>query len=198
MLCAGKNGLMRLQFNKLGYEIYEKEQSRRVPAVRAKPGNPGYGFRRARWRDPIHDPQDARVCESSLMGLGVSVERIDRVKKRVHDFLFEWDQVRRPSRPAGPGRPRVPKRGILYDLDPIAEGLDLHSSMVAVDIEGHDMYNGATMRAAGGHWGTPMSAMPGVGPGMAQHGMMRERMPREATEWDAQHHGDATSMRTPN
>lgn len=36
---------MRLQFNKIGYEIYDKEQSRRVPAVRAKPGNPGYGFR---------------------------------------------------------------------------------------------------------------------------------------------------------
>jgi hypothetical protein len=34
-----------LQFNKIGYEIYDKEQSRRVPAVRAKPGNPGYGFR---------------------------------------------------------------------------------------------------------------------------------------------------------
>jgi hypothetical protein len=26
---------MRLQFNKIGYEIYEKEQSRRVPAVLA-------------------------------------------------------------------------------------------------------------------------------------------------------------------
>jgi hypothetical protein len=45
---AGKHGLMRLQFNKIGYEMYDKEQSRRVPAVRAKPGNPGYGFRRAR------------------------------------------------------------------------------------------------------------------------------------------------------
>jgi hypothetical protein len=44
-LFPGKGGLMRLQFNKIGYEIYDKEQSRRVPAVRAKPGNPGYGFR---------------------------------------------------------------------------------------------------------------------------------------------------------
>ena len=35
-IAAGKNGLMRLQFNKIGYEIYDKEQSRRVPAVRAK------------------------------------------------------------------------------------------------------------------------------------------------------------------
>eukprot|EP00286_Rhodomonas_abbreviata_P002481 CAMPEP_0181345692 /NCGR_PEP_ID=MMETSP1101-20121128/32897_1 /TAXON_ID=46948 /ORGANISM="Rhodomonas abbreviata, Strain Caron Lab Isolate" /LENGTH=90 /DNA_ID=CAMNT_0023457689 /DNA_START=461 /DNA_END=729 /DNA_ORIENTATION=+ len=25
---SGKNGLMRLQFNKIGYEMYEKEQSR--------------------------------------------------------------------------------------------------------------------------------------------------------------------------
>jgi hypothetical protein len=45
LTAAGKGGLMRLQFNKIGYEIYDKEQSRRVPAVRAKPGNPGYGFR---------------------------------------------------------------------------------------------------------------------------------------------------------
>ena len=38
---AAKNKRMRLHFNKVGYQIYGKEQSRRVPAVRAKPGNPG-------------------------------------------------------------------------------------------------------------------------------------------------------------
>ena len=135
---------MRLQFNKLGYEIYEKEQSRRVPAVRAKPGNPGYGFRRARWRDPIHDPQDARLCEAMLMGIGVSVQRIERVKKRVNDFLVEWDQVRRPSRPAGPGRPRAPKRGGSFNGAAIADvGLDVAGSMVAIDIEAHGFMAGA-------------------------------------------------------
>ena len=125
---------MRLQFNKLGYEIYEKEQSRRVPAVRAKPGNPGYGFRRARWRDPINDPQDKRLCEATLLNLGVSMERIERIKKRVHDFLVEWDTVRRPSRPAGPGRPRVPKRaGSGPGVGP--EGDTLPGNMAGIDIE---------------------------------------------------------------
>ncbi|EKX33537.1 hypothetical protein GUITHDRAFT_156009 [Guillardia theta CCMP2712] len=107
---AGKNGLMRLQFNKIGYEIYDKEQSRRVPAVRAKPGNPGYGFRRARWRDTISNGEDRRMCETVLRGLGVSQERLDRIRQRIADFREEWDNVRRPSRPAGPGRPRGHKR----------------------------------------------------------------------------------------
>ena len=102
---------MRLQFNKIGYEMYDKEQSRRVPAVRAKPGNPGYGFRRARWRDTCVAGEDRKICETIFKSLGVNVERIDRIKKRVHDFKVEWDAVRRPSRPAGPGRPRGHKRG---------------------------------------------------------------------------------------
>jgi hypothetical protein len=130
---------VRLQFNKLGYEMYEKEQSRRVPAVRAKPGNPGYGFRRARWRDPIHDPQDAHLCDTILMNIGVSIERIERVKKRVFEFLLEWDQVRRPSRPAGPGRPRVAKRAHCYDGDSLSSlggvRAGVSSSMVAIDID---------------------------------------------------------------
>lgn len=109
---AGKNGLMRLQFNKIGYEMYEKEQSRRVPAVRAKPGNPGYGFRRARWRNTLYNVEDIRVCEVTFGSIGVSKERIDRIRKRVDEFRQEWDAVRRPSRPAGPGRPRGLKRGI--------------------------------------------------------------------------------------
>jgi hypothetical protein len=101
---------MRLQFNKLGYEMYEKEQSRRVPAVRAKPGNPGYGFRRARWRETAVAGEDRKICEAIFKGLGVSQERIDRIRQRVNDFKVEWDIVRRPSRPAGPGRPRGQKR----------------------------------------------------------------------------------------
>eukprot|EP00291_Cryptomonas_curvata_P003358 CAMPEP_0172179820 /NCGR_PEP_ID=MMETSP1050-20130122/16843_1 /TAXON_ID=233186 /ORGANISM="Cryptomonas curvata, Strain CCAP979/52" /LENGTH=167 /DNA_ID=CAMNT_0012852771 /DNA_START=210 /DNA_END=710 /DNA_ORIENTATION=- len=101
---AGRSGLMRLQFNKIGYEIYDKEQSRRVPAVRAKPGNPGYGFRRARWRD-MSNPEDERACEDVLAEIGVSRERLERIKARVEEFRLEWDTVRRPSRPAGPGRP---------------------------------------------------------------------------------------------
>ncbi len=59
----GKIKRMRLHFNQIGYQIYGKEQSRRVPAVRAKPGNPGYGFRRAKWRDTLQNPEDARHCE---------------------------------------------------------------------------------------------------------------------------------------
>lgn len=101
---------MRLQFNKIGYEMYDKEQSRRVPAVRAKPGNPGYGFRRARWRETSIPGEDRKICESILKSIGVNAERIDRIKKRVNDFKIEWDTVRRPSRPAGPGRPRGHKR----------------------------------------------------------------------------------------
>jgi len=97
--------LNRLHFNKIGFEIYGKVQSRRVPALSGKPGNPGYGFRRARWRNPIDDPQDASVCGDMLMGIGVSNE-LERVKKRVRDFHNEWDMIRRPTNPAGPGRPR--------------------------------------------------------------------------------------------
>jgi len=60
---GAKNKRMRLHFNKVGYQIYGKEQSRRVPAVRAKPGNPGYGFRRARWRDTEADKEDRAHCQ---------------------------------------------------------------------------------------------------------------------------------------
>ena len=40
ILRSGKHGLLRLQFNKLGYEIFKKTLSRRVPAMR-EPGNFG-------------------------------------------------------------------------------------------------------------------------------------------------------------
>eukprot|EP00285_Hemiselmis_virescens_P008812 CAMPEP_0173391778 /NCGR_PEP_ID=MMETSP1356-20130122/18577_1 /TAXON_ID=77927 ORGANISM="Hemiselmis virescens, Strain PCC157" /NCGR_SAMPLE_ID=MMETSP1356 /ASSEMBLY_ACC=CAM_ASM_000847 /LENGTH=427 /DNA_ID=CAMNT_0014349467 /DNA_START=15 /DNA_END=1299 /DNA_ORIENTATION=- len=90
--------------------MYDKEQSRRVPAVRAKPGNPGYGFRRARWRETLAPSEDRRICETILRTLGVNQERLERIKRRIHDFKVNWDAVRRPSRPAGPGRPRGHKR----------------------------------------------------------------------------------------
>eukprot|EP00277_Geminigera_cryophila_P031670 CAMPEP_0173060614 /NCGR_PEP_ID=MMETSP1102-20130122/2709_1 /TAXON_ID=49646 /ORGANISM="Geminigera sp., Strain Caron Lab Isolate" /LENGTH=282 /DNA_ID=CAMNT_0013926891 /DNA_START=101 /DNA_END=947 /DNA_ORIENTATION=- len=122
---TGKSGLMRLQFNKIGYEMYDKEQSRRVPAVRAKPGNPGYGFRRARWRDTMGNGEDRRACETVLRTLGVSQERLDRIRQRISDFREEWNNVRRPSRPAGPGRPRGHKRANPSDpmesIDPLPE-----------------------------------------------------------------------------
>mmetsp|Transcript_104570 Transcript_104570/g.168277 ORF Transcript_104570/g.168277 Transcript_104570/m.168277 type:complete len:612 (+) Transcript_104570:333-2168(+) len=122
---TGKSGLMRLQFNKIGYEMYDKEQSRRVPAVRAKPGNPGYGFRRARWRDTMVNGEDRRACETVLRTLGVSQERLDRIRQRISDFREEWNNVRRPSRPAGPGRPRGHKRANPSDpmesIDPLPE-----------------------------------------------------------------------------
>ncbi len=124
LLCAGKSGLMRLQFNKIGYEMYDKEQSRRVPAVRAKPGNPGYGFRRARWRDTMGNGEDRRACETVLRGLGVSQERLDRIRQRISDFREEWDTVRRPSRPAGPGRPRGHKRANASDVMEPMEAVD--------------------------------------------------------------------------
>ena len=36
-----------------------------MPAVRAKPGNPGYGFRRARWRNTTDGGEDQRECEQA-------------------------------------------------------------------------------------------------------------------------------------
>lgn len=97
---------MRLHFNKIGYKIYGKEQSRRVPSHRAKPGNPGYGFRLARWRDTLRDEEDRVHCEHTLRSIACSEEFIERVKAVVQEYHDKWERVRRPSRPAGPGRPR--------------------------------------------------------------------------------------------
>ena len=104
-----KNKRLRLHFNKIGYQIYSKEQSRRVPAVRAKPGNPGYGFRRARWRDTTHLESDRQHCIKVLREVGCSEERISAVLEKVQGTCLVWDSIRRPSRPAGPGRPRRPE-----------------------------------------------------------------------------------------
>ena len=103
---GAKNKRLRLHFNKIGYQIYNKEQSRRVPAVRAKPGNPGYGFRRARWRDTSALDEDRKHCEMVLLAAGCSQERVSAVQERVQETCNVWDSIRRPSRPAGPGRPR--------------------------------------------------------------------------------------------
>ena len=104
-----KNKRLRLHFNKIGYQIYSKEQSRRVPAVRAKPGNPGYGFRRARWRDTTQLESDRQHCIQVLREVGCSEERISAVLDKVQGTCLVWDSIRRPSRPAGPGRPRRPE-----------------------------------------------------------------------------------------
>ena len=96
-----KNKRLRLHFNKIGYHLYSKEQSRRVPAVRAKPGNPGYGFRRARWRS-TGEETDRRHCETVLRSAGCSEERISAVLETVQDTCERWDSIRRPSRPAPP------------------------------------------------------------------------------------------------
>mmetsp|Transcript_2704 Transcript_2704/g.2325 ORF Transcript_2704/g.2325 Transcript_2704/m.2325 type:complete len:414 (+) Transcript_2704:213-1454(+) len=103
---GAKNKRMRLHFNKIGYSMYGKEQSRRVPSLRAKPGNPGYGFRRARWRDTLNNAEDRHICETVLKDEGCEEERIKNILTRIQEVRQEWDRVRRPSRPAGPGRPR--------------------------------------------------------------------------------------------
>ena len=98
--------LTRLRFNKVGYAIYKKEQSRRVPAVRAAPGNAGYGFHRARWRSTLDQEEDRQNCLEVLHEAGCVEEHIARVQRTVQEICNIWDSIRRPSRPAGPGRPR--------------------------------------------------------------------------------------------
>mmetsp|Transcript_52722 Transcript_52722/g.163602 ORF Transcript_52722/g.163602 Transcript_52722/m.163602 type:complete len:364 (-) Transcript_52722:224-1315(-) len=122
---GAKNKRMRLHFNKVGYQIYGKEQSRRVPAVRAKPGNPGYGFRRARWRDTELDRDDRANCQKILKEAGCNTDKINQVCLKVQEVCRLWDSVRRPSRPAGPGRPRRP------------EDIGVAVSPVKVDLLGH-------------------------------------------------------------
>eukprot|EP00960_Hanusia_phi_P022790 673506-Hanusia_phi.AAC.1 len=106
LVLTAKNKRMRLHFNKIGYQIYGKEQSRRVPSLRAKPGNPGYGFKRARWRDTLHDEEDKVHCDKIMRKLGCDEERILKAQILVQEIRYSWERARRPSRPAGPGRPR--------------------------------------------------------------------------------------------
>ena len=145
--CTGltaKTGLTRLQFNKLGYEIYVKEQSRRVPAPRAKPGNPGYGFRRARWRNAHDGGEDQGTMQETLLAIGLSKARCDYVRMRVDQFRIAWDQARRPSRPAGPGRPRGNSRGGRESVDdpPYSNG-GFQPSLAAHSLGGRQMIDAA-------------------------------------------------------
>ena len=52
--------------------------------------------------------------------------------------------MRRPSRPAGPGRPRAPKRGVSFNgASAMADaGLDGAGSMVAIDVDTHALLGG--------------------------------------------------------
>ena len=70
---GAQNRRMRLQFNKIGYKIYEKKQSRRVPSQHGKQGQPGYGFRGARWRDTLRNEGDRLHCETLLRRFVVCV-----------------------------------------------------------------------------------------------------------------------------
>ena len=106
---SGSHGLTRLQFNKLGYEIYVKEQSRRVPSPHAKPGNPGYGFRQARWRNTTEDINDRILMFEIFTSVAIPSERCERIRQRVEEYRKAWDLERRPCRCAGPGRPRSQK-----------------------------------------------------------------------------------------
>jgi len=100
------NRRMRLHFNRIGYTIYLKEQSRRVPNHKGKQGRPGYGFRLARWRNTMENDQDRIHCETMLRSISCDELLIDRVKRVVQEYRNQWEKVRRSSRPAGPGRPR--------------------------------------------------------------------------------------------
>ena len=82
-----------------------------MPALRAKPGNPGYGFRRAKWRNVSDGAEDQGTMQETLLAIGLPRSRCDYVRMRVDQFRIAWEQARRPSRPAGPGRPRGRARG---------------------------------------------------------------------------------------
>lgn len=115
------NRRMRLHFNKIGYTLYRKEQSRRVPSHAAKPGNPGYGFRRARWRDTLLDSDDGLHCETMLRSIGLNEVQINRTKHLVQEFAVAWEQERRGLHPAGPGRPAGPRK---TDPEPAKQPVD--------------------------------------------------------------------------
>ena len=123
---------MRLHFNKIGYKIYGKEQSRRVPSHRAKPGNPGYGFRLARWRDTLHNEEDRVHCETLLRSVGCDEDHIRRIRTVVQEYRYRWGEVRRPSRPAGPGRPRR-VNSEADGLDKLAERAATSAALTTLD-----------------------------------------------------------------
>jgi hypothetical protein len=63
LFAVGKERSVRVKFNRVGYMLYDKEQSRRVTSCRGKVVTHGYGFKQARWRDTLSDPSDAWMCE---------------------------------------------------------------------------------------------------------------------------------------
>eukprot|EP00961_Rhodomonas_salina_P120067 1615784-Rhodomonas_salina.2 len=113
---SGKDGLLRLRFNKIGYELYEKGQSRRVPASKAKPGNPGYGFRLARWRNPLYNGEDNRICDLAFSSVGISPAKIEDIKARINQVRKEWDDVRRPRGGTYAKKPLTPTRGDMFPM----------------------------------------------------------------------------------
>jgi hypothetical protein len=113
---SGKDGLLRLRFNKIGYELYEKGQSRRVPASKAKPGNPGYGFRLARWRNPLYNAEDNRICELAFNSVGIPHAKIEDIKQRINLVRKEWDDVRRPRGGTYAKKPSTPTRSDMFPM----------------------------------------------------------------------------------
>ena len=94
---------MHLDFNRIGYSLYGKEQSRHVPSLRAKPGNPGYGFLRARWRDISENEDDRDRCRSVLREAGLQDERIQTIQERLEDQT-EIQKSRLKEERRDPGR----------------------------------------------------------------------------------------------
>ena len=96
---VGACKLMRMHFNKIGFSIYGKEQSRRVPSQTDSTGSrSGYGFRRARWRDVLNDADDSLCCEALLRTLQCDETRIRHIKAVVDEFRRTWEEVRRSVR----------------------------------------------------------------------------------------------------
>ena len=136
-----RNKIGRLHFNKIGYKMYAKQQSRRVPSRNAKPGMMGYGFRCAQWRDTLNSEQDRVHMEKVLRSVSCADEQIERVKKAVQECRERWKMVRRPTRQAGPGRPRntpvcedsCPRisDGEESDLSPYASGVKRRANAMA-------------------------------------------------------------------
>ena len=96
---VGACKLMRMHFNKIGFSIYGKEQSRRVPSRTDSTGSrSGYGFRRARGRDVLNDADDSLCCEALLRTLQCDETRIRHIKAVVDEFRRTWEEVRRSVR----------------------------------------------------------------------------------------------------
>ena len=58
-----------------------------------------------------------RVCSCMSNSIACDEARLERIKAVVQEFRNKWEAVRRPSCPAGPGRPRRPKTEYGTDTD---------------------------------------------------------------------------------